>query len=111
MALTKMELAPRRIHLIFGTLLVILPVVLWILLPVSLLEKLSAFFGIDDRLGEAYAFMLAGAAEAGGYWLLKRFRQRPAGWLSAYSLIGMILSALAIVVFFLAMIAMPMQGW
>jgi hypothetical protein len=55
--------------------------------------------------------MLAGAAEAGGYWLLKRFRRRPAGWLSAYSLIGMILSALAIVVFFLAMIAMPMQGW
>ena len=63
----------------------ILAVVLWILLPVSLLEKLSALFGIDDRLGEAYAFMLAGAADAGAYWLLKRFRRRPAGWLAADS--------------------------
>jgi len=102
---------PRRIKFTLGILLALLPIVLWIVLPVSLFERIAVTLRMDDRLVEAYAFMLGAFSELVAIYFLKHSRQRPWDWVSAFSLIGAILSGLAIFVFFGAASAVAMQGW
>ncbi len=106
-----MKYIPRRAKFTLGLLLAFLPVVLWIALPVSLFEKLAGALRTDDRLVEAYAFMLGAISELVAIYFLRHSRKRPWDWVSAFSLIGAILSGLAIFVFVGAASAVAMQGW
>ena len=55
--------------------------------------------------------MLGAFSELVAIYFLKHSRQRPWDWVSAFSLIGAILSGLAIFVFFGAASAVAMQSW
>jgi hypothetical protein len=106
-----MKFLPRRAKFTLGILLALLPFVLWIVLPGSLFASIAASLGMDDRLVDAYAFMLGAISELVAIYFLRHSRKRPWDWLSAFSLIGAILSGLAIFVFFGAASAVAMQGW
>jgi hypothetical protein len=106
-----MNYIPRRARFTLGILLALLPVVLWIALPVRFFDNLAGALRMDDRLVEACAFMLGAISEFAAIYFLKHSRKRPWDWVSAFSLIGAILSGLAIFVFFGAASAVAMQGW
>ena len=106
-----MNSIPRGAKFTLGILLAILPVILWIALPVSLFQEFADALRMDDRLVEAFAFMLGAVSELVAIYFLKHSRKRPWDWVSAFSLIGAILSGLAIFVFFGAASAVAIQGW
>ncbi|MGA8013068.1 MAG: hypothetical protein WB949_11640 [Candidatus Acidiferrales bacterium] len=106
-----MKFLSRKTKFTLGVLLALLPVVLWIVLPASLFVSIAVSLGTDDRLVDAYAFMLGAISELVAIYFLKHSRKLPWDWLSAFSLIGAILSGLAIFVFFGAASAVAMQGW
>jgi predicted permease len=106
-----MNYIPRRAKFTLGILLALLPIVLWVALPVNLFDKIAAALRMDDRLVDAYAFMLGAVSELVAIHFLRHSRKRPWDWVSAFSLIGAILSGLAIFVFFGAASAVAMQGW
>jgi len=54
-----MELAQRKTRFMLGILLAFLPFVLWIIVPVALFDRIAAFFRIESRLGEDYAFLIS----------------------------------------------------
>ena len=100
----------RKTKFTLGVLLALLPVVLWIVLPASLFVSIAVSLGTDDRLVHADAFMLGAISELVAIYFLKHSRKLPWDWLSAFSLIGAILSGLAIFVFFGAASAVAMQA-
>lgn len=102
---------PRRAKFTLGILLALLPIVLWVALPASFFDNLAGALRLDNRLVEACAFMLGAVSELVAIYFLKHSRRRPWDWVSAFSLIGAILSGLAIFVFFGAASAVAMQGW
>jgi hypothetical protein len=102
---------PRWGKFTLGILLALLPVVIWIALPVSLFQEFASALRVDDRLVEAFAFMLGAVLELVAIYFLKHSRKRPWDWVSAFSLIGAILSGLAVFVFFGAASAVATQGW
>ncbi len=106
-----MEFLTRKGRFALGVLLAIFPIVLWIVLPAGYFLRIAAASRIDDRLLEDYAFMLGALFELAAIYFLKRSRQHPWDWLSAFSLIGAIFSGLAICVFFFAVVGNTLQGW
>ena len=64
-----MQLLQRKRNVIFGSLLAVLPVVLWIILPVALFEKAGGLFRADDRLLEDWAFLLGAFSEMTALYL------------------------------------------
>lgn len=53
-----MQMAERKKWFVFGSVIAILPIVLWIALPNALFTKLALRLNVDDRLISVYAFML-----------------------------------------------------
>jgi hypothetical protein len=102
---------PRRLRFALGILLAVLPVAVWIVLPASSFAKIPAQLGMDNRLCEDFAFVLAMVSEIAAIAFFKHSRTQPWDGLSAFSLIGGILSGLAIAFFFIAIIGVSMQGW
>jgi hypothetical protein len=105
------EILSRKGNFTLGVTLAILPIVLWIVLPAAYFVRIAAASRIDDRLVEDYAFMLGAVSQVVAIYFLKRSRQHPWDWLSAFSLIGAILSGLAIFVFVSAAVGNTLQGW
>lgn len=106
-----MELAQRKTRFMLGILLAFLPFVLWIIVPVAFFDRIAAFFRIESRLGEDYAFLIALISEVVAIYFLRRSRQRPRDWLSVWAFILIFFSGLGIFVFFEAIVANTLQGW
>ena len=106
-----MAFSRKKVGFLGGVFLAVLPVACWILLPDALWERITQAISTDERLVEAYAFMLAAIVELPAIWLMKRGTERPPRWLAICSWIIGIFAGLAIIVFFFAAAATAMQGW
>jgi peptidoglycan/LPS O-acetylase OafA/YrhL len=106
-----MQLLQRKRTVVIGSLLAVLPVLFWIVLPVGLFEKAAIFFRVDDRLLEDWAFLLGAFSEMTALYFLDRFSHRPWDRLSAGALVAGAFAIVAVVVFFFAIVGNTMQGW
>ena len=96
-----MELAQRKTLLALGAALAFLPVIVWFMLPVAVVLKLAVFLRLDERLLEAYCFLLGAILELAAIYFFERARRRSWDWLSIC----------AVVVFWGAIAAVTMHGW
>jgi hypothetical protein len=106
-----MDLAQRKTRFAWGTALAFLPVAVWIVLPVAAVLKLALFLRMDERLLEAYCFLLGATLELVAIYFFQRTRRRPWDWLSVSAIIGGTISVFAIIVFWGAIAAVTMHGW
>lgn len=106
-----MDLAQRKARFAWGTALGFLPVIAWIVLPVAVVLKLALFLRLDERLLEAYCFLLGAILELVAIYFFKRARRRPWDWLSICAVITGAFSICAIIVFWGAIAAVTLQGW
>ena len=107
-----MELAQRKSRLAVGAALAFLPIVVWIVLPVAVVLKLALLLHMDERLLEAYCFLLGAILELAAVYFFRRARwRRPWDGLSVCAVITGAFSICAIVVFWGAIAAVTMHGW
>ena len=106
-----MDLAQRKTLFGWGTVLTLVPIFVWIVLPGAVFSKLAAFFRMDDRLIEAYCFMSGAILELVALYFFERARRRPWDWLSVSAVTGGTISVIATIVFWGAAAAVVMQGW
>ena len=106
-----MDLAQRKARFAWGAALGFLPVIVWIVLPVAVVLKLAVFLRLDERLLEAYCFLLGAILELVAIYFFKRARRRPWDWLSICAVITGAFSICAVVVFWGAIAAVTMHGW
>jgi hypothetical protein len=106
-----MDLAQRKTRFAWGTALAFLPIAVWIVLPVAVVLNLALFLRMDERLLEAYCFLLGATLELVAIYFFKRTRRRPWDWLSICAVITGAFSICAVVVFWGAIAAVTMHGW
>lgn len=106
-----MELAQRKKRFAFGLLVAFLPFVLWIVLPVVLFLKLALLVHIDERLVEAYSFIIAAIIQLVAIYFFENARQKPRDWLSICAATAGVVSVLSVLVFFGAASAVVLRGW
>jgi uncharacterized membrane protein len=106
-----MELAQRKARLAVGAALAFLPIVVWIVLPVAVVLKLALFLRLDERLLEAYCFLLGAILELAAVYFFQRARRLPWDWLSVCAVITGAFSICATIVFWGAIAAVTMHGW
>jgi uncharacterized membrane protein len=105
------ELAQRKTLLALGAALAFLPVIVWFMLPVAVVLKLAVFLRLDERLLEAYCFLLGAILEFVAVYFFQRARRRPWDWLSICAVITGAFSICAIIVFWGAIAAVTLHGW
>jgi len=105
------ELAQRKTLLALGAALAFLPVIVWFMLPVAVVLKLAVSLRLDERLLEAYCFLLGAILELAAIYFFERARRRSWDWLSICAVITCAFSICAVVVFWGAIAAVTMHGW
>jgi uncharacterized membrane protein len=105
------DLAQRKTRLAVGATLAFVPIVVWIVLPVAVILKLAVFLRLDERLLEAYCFLLGTISEFVAIYFFQHARRRSWDWLSICAVITGAFSVCAVVVFWGAIAAVTMRGW
>ncbi len=105
------EAAQRKKRLAVGLVLTILPLALWLALPGMLFAKLAGRIGIDERLVEAYSFIVGAIVQLAAIYFYENARQKPRDWLSICAFSAGVVSVLTILVFFGAASAVVLRGW
>lgn len=106
-----MDLARRKTQFAWGAALGFLPVIVWIALPVAVVPRLALSLRLDERLLEAYCFLLGAILEFAAMYFFERARRRPWDWLSICAVITGAFSICAAVVFWGAIATVTMHGW
>jgi len=105
------DLAQRKRRLALGVVLTLAPLILWLVLPVALYLKLSRLIGIDERLVEAYSFIVGAIFQFVAIYFLENTRQKPRDALSICAVTAGVVSVLSVLVFFSAASAVVLRGW
>lgn len=105
------EPAQRKIQLTVGLVLTLLPLVLWLALPAPLFLKLSRTTGVDERLIEAYSFVIGAILQLVAIYFLENARQKPRDALSICAFSAGVVSVVSVLVFFGAASAVVLRGW
>jgi hypothetical protein len=104
-------LAQRRKRFAVGLSLTFLPIILWIVLPVVLFVKLALLVRIDERLVEAYSFIVGALFQLVAIYFFENARQKPRDWLSICAVTADVVSLLSVLVYFGAASAVVLRGW
>jgi len=105
------QTAQRRKRLAAGLALTLLPLVLWIVLPGALFLKLSKLSGLDERLVEAYSFIIGAVFQFVAIYFFENARQKPRDMLSICAVTAGVVSVLSVFVLFGAASAVVLKGW
>jgi len=103
--------AQRKTRLAVGLVLTLVPLILWFALPAALFLKLSRMIGTDERLVEAYSFIVGAILQLVAIYFLENARQKPRDLLSIFAVSAGIVSVVSVIVFFGAASVVALQGW
>jgi hypothetical protein len=101
----------RKTRLAVGLVLTLAPLILWLALPAALFLKVSRLIGTDERLVEAYSFIIGAILQLVAIYFLENARQKPRDVLSICAASAGIVSVVSVIVFFGAASAVVLQGW
>jgi len=94
-----------------GLVLTFLPLALWIALPAALFLRLARGIGIDERLVEAYSFVIGAVLQLVAIYFFENTRQKPRDVLSVCAATAGVVCILSVLVFFGAASAVVLHGW
>lgn len=103
--------AQRKKRIAVGLVLALVPLILWLALPAMLFLKLARLFGIDERLVEAYSFVVGAIVQLVAIYFFENARQKPRDALSVCAFAAGVVSVVSVIVFFGAASAVALQGW
>jgi len=103
--------AQRKKRLAVGLVLTLLPLILWLALPAALFLRLARGIGIDERLVEAYSFVIGAIFQLVAIYFFENTRQKPRDLLSVCAVTAGIFSVFSVIVFFGAASAVVLHGW
>ncbi|HXX43794.1 MAG TPA: hypothetical protein VEJ38_03640 [Candidatus Acidoferrales bacterium] len=103
--------AQRKKLLAVGITLTLAPLILWLALPAALFLKMSHLIGTDERLVEAYSFIIGAILQLVAIYFLENARQKPRDFLSTCALSAGVVSVTSVIVFFGAASAVVLRGW
>lgn len=101
----------RKTRLAAGLVLMLVPLILWFALPTVFFLKLARVLGIDERLVEAYSFIIGALVQLVAIYFLESARQKPRDLLSTCALSAGVVSVVSVIVFFFAASAVVLRGW
>ena len=103
--------AQRKTHLAVGLVLMLAPLILWFVLPAVLFLQLARLVGIDERLVEAYSFIIGAIVQLVAIYFFENSRQKPRDAVSVCAVAAGVVSVVSVLVFFGAASAVVLRGW